>query len=85
MFKRIKYTTKQKKDMSLIYFIIAGLMLVGMIVAGSIEGVERSFVIPLVLMVTSFSVGMLYRRDVAREENREAVDQIKREYGRGGL
>ncbi|UYZ22460.1 hypothetical protein [Mesobacillus jeotgali] len=74
MFKRMKYTTKQKKDRSLIYFIIAGFMLVGIIVAGSMEGVDRSFVIPLVLMVTSFSVGILCKRDVVREENRETVD-----------
>lgn len=80
MLKRMKYTAKQKKDMSLIYFIITGFMLVGIIVAGSIEGVGRSFVIPLVLMVTSFLVGILYRRDAARDENRETVDQIKREY-----
>jgi len=70
----MKYTTKQKKDRPLIYFIIAGFMLVGIIVAGIMEGVDGSFVIPLVLMVTSFSVGILCKRDVVREENRETVD-----------
>ncbi|CAM4034664.1 hypothetical protein [Mesobacillus thioparans] len=74
MFKRIKYTTKQKKERSLIFFIISGVMLVGILVAGTIEGLDRSVVIPIVMMVTSFIVGILYRRSAAREGNLETVD-----------
>ncbi|MBT2680436.1 hypothetical protein J7E38_15605 [Bacillus sp. ISL-35] len=78
--KRIKYTTKQKKDQSLLYCILSGFMLVGIMVAGIMEGLDRSVVAPLVIMVTSFIMGILYRWGAAREENRETVDQIKRGY-----
>lgn len=78
MFKRIKYTTKQKKDQSLVYFTLSGFMLLGIMVAGIMEGVDRSMAVPLVIMVTSFIVGILYRWGAPCEENRETVDQIKR-------
>ncbi|MFE8700838.1 hypothetical protein ACFYKX_09445 [Cytobacillus sp. FJAT-54145] len=69
MFKRKEYTSTEYKNTSIVFFIISGFMLLGIMIAGFVEGFDKSAISPIILMVTSFIVGILYRRKGKRETN----------------
>ncbi|MDX8367715.1 hypothetical protein [Cytobacillus sp. IB215665] len=62
MIKRKEFTAKEYIDTSLVYFIISGVMFLGMIIAIFIEGLDKSVIPILLLIITSFMGGVSYRR-----------------------
>ncbi|WP_214483670.1 hypothetical protein [Bacillus sp. SM2101] len=62
MIRRKEFTAKEYIDTSLVYFIISGVMLLGMLFAILIEGLDKSVIPLLLLIITSFIGGVLYRR-----------------------
>jgi hypothetical protein len=61
VFKRKRYTAKEFRAMSVIYFIISGFLLIGIIPAFIFEGLEKTMLFPFILMLTSLITGVLYR------------------------
>ncbi|MDX8360686.1 MULTISPECIES: hypothetical protein [Bacillaceae] len=62
MIKRKEFTAKEYIDRSLVYFIISGVMLLGMLFTILIEGLDKSVIPLLLLIITSFIGGVSYRR-----------------------
>ncbi|KGX83248.1 hypothetical protein [Pontibacillus marinus] len=67
MFKRKKHTSNDYKNTSLIYFIISAFILFGITVVSFFEGFDKSVISPIVVMVTAFIVGILFRRKGRKE------------------
>lgn len=68
MFKRKKFTSKEYKDASLVFFVISIFTLLGSVIAGLIEGFEKSAVLrSLLVIITSFILGIKYKKEGQKE------------------
>jgi Na+/glutamate symporter len=62
MFNKKKYTEKEYKNLSLVYFIISGFLFIGYIIAFFVEGeFDKSIFYSLPLFVLSSFAGFLLR------------------------
>lgn len=62
MFKKKKYTEKEYKNLSLVYFIISGFLFIGYIIAFFVEGgFDKGIFYSLPLFALSLIAGFLFR------------------------